>query len=1013
MKNNVYELRKSVMADSIRYLAAFVFVAVASVLLAACTNDNVAGGASGDAGIVAVKDWEVAGVSQKGPFVTGSAVTVQELDGITLKQTGKSFKGTIKSDKGDFAIKDINLQSQYAILEANGYYRDEISGKKSSGQVTLRALTDLKDRKHVNINLLTHLEYERVMYLVTEKKKSIAEAKEQAEREVLATFGIEGDFAESEDLNIFETGDGNAALLAISVLLQSDVDVAGLTERMGEFSISLAEGGSWDDADTKTAIADWACDVDLKGTLANVRKNVESWKYADTVPAFEKFVTNFWWNNYGLGVCNDKRENETKRNVNKLSKLYDEYFVCEKGHWHIPGDEPPASSSSSTLGSSASYSGEPVFGMLTDARDGKVYKTVKLGSQEWMAENLNYAVEGSRCYDNDKKNCEKYGRLYNLEQVLDTTSQAFERGLNNLRLRSDFHPRQGVCPNGWHVPEKAEWDTLFAFAEENGGGEKLESSLLPYDWDDYHEKLNASNKFGFNLIGAGVCHEESGCTGLDTLTYVWTATVVEPEYVMMYSFGGPLTLLFRQKPLPYAYTNMYVTEKHYASIRCVKGEGKKSHNPEKNVVKSSSSGVGSSDSVYNPFDTVPELPAEMAFLDSSYKRMSYASMGEGKQKVWFYSNKTKYSFVESQDSAASEFVKNIGRRGFSYEGAVRNDSARCDYYDDTSYVYVMEKGDVVYKLALTKGAIPSNSNYGFNIKAVVLKDGFKELSTKTSVLPDELFFVDKFLTKPIKPAEEYADGKQTVWRVEGPACGGGCDSFIDELVGDAKENGFVFSGAYSNDSLDNEYTGDSHVYSKTSDGKVYSVVFTKEETVVYNGLTPVPYHSYMYFIKLIVRDANIDEVPTEKKKDYDSPKYREIPEDLKFVVDSTQLMTRAFSNDPKWTVWVRSTLVNYDSTLFDEVLAVADEYAALVTSNGLTLKSKETLTMNELEKKLYNNNTSGWNFGVETTVYTFEKDVEKFRYEILVYAIIEGKSGNLGNRWIECRADIRATIYDK
>lgn len=319
---------------------------------------DLGGGASGDAGITAVVDWEVAGVSQKGPFVTGSAVTVQELDGITLKQTGKSFKGTIKSDKGDFAIKDINLESQYAILEASGYYRDEISGKKSSSQVTLRALTDLKDRKHVNINLLTHLEYERVMYLVTEKKKSIAEAKEQAEKEVLATFGIEGDFAESEDLNIFETGDGNAALLAISVLLQSDVDVAGLTERMGEFSISFAEGGSWDDADTKTAIADWACDIDLKGSLSTVRKNVEDWKYADTVPAFEKYVTNFWWNNYGLGVCNDKRENETKRNINKLSNLYNEYFVCEKGRWHIPGDEPLSSSSFSAPVEALSSSSE-------------------------------------------------------------------------------------------------------------------------------------------------------------------------------------------------------------------------------------------------------------------------------------------------------------------------------------------------------------------------------------------------------------------------------------------------------------------------------------------------------------------------------------------------------------------------------------------------------------------------------------------------------------------------------
>ena len=321
-------------------------LAIGAMFWACSDSDDkdVVGGASGDSGITAVTDWEVAGVSQKGPFVTGSAVTVQELDGITLKQTGKSFKGSIKSDKGDFAIKDINLESQYAILEATGYYRDEVSGKKSSGTVTLRALTDLSNRKTVNINLLTHLEYERVMYLVNKKKMSIADAKAQAEEEVLASFGIEGDFGESEDLNIFKSGDGNAALLAVSVLLQGDVDVAGLTERMGEFSISLAEGGSWDDADTKTAIADWACDVDLKGSLSKVRKNVEGWKYADTVPAFEKYVTNFWWDNYGLGVCNKKRENETKRNVNKLSKLYNEYFVCEKGRWHIPGDEPVSSS---------------------------------------------------------------------------------------------------------------------------------------------------------------------------------------------------------------------------------------------------------------------------------------------------------------------------------------------------------------------------------------------------------------------------------------------------------------------------------------------------------------------------------------------------------------------------------------------------------------------------------------------------------------------------------------------
>ena len=564
--------------------AALVSACVAvSGMFAACTSSDgngLAGGSSEDAGITAVKDWEVAGVSQKGPFVTGSAVTVQELDGITLKQTGKSFKGSIKSDKGDFAIKDINLQSQYAILEASGYYRDEITGKKSTGTVTLRALTDLSNRKTVNINLLTHLEYERVMYLVTEKKMSIAKAKAQADEEILAAFGIEGDFGNSEDLNIFESGDGNAALLAISVLMHADADVAGLTERMGEFSIAIAEGGDWEDADTKAVIADWACDADLKGTLANVRKNVEGWKYADSVPAFEKYVTNFWWDNYGLGQCTKKREGDTKRNVNKLSKLYNEYFVCEGGRWLIPGDDakssssmesPKSSSSSENPPSSSSIdSGEPVFGELTDARDGRVYKTVKLGSQEWMAENLNYAAEGSLCYENDEKNCEKYGRLYNWEVALDTSNRGCGDNFSGCRLRSDFHPREGICPDGWHVPEHAEWDTLFAYADAHGEGESAADALQAYYRDDYLEKTYSSDRFGFNVVPAGVFNGNE-FSGLGTSTEFWTASIETTDWLSYISIT-PSTIHFVKG----SGSNVYMTHiSHAVSVRCVKGQGGK------------------------------------------------------------------------------------------------------------------------------------------------------------------------------------------------------------------------------------------------------------------------------------------------------------------------------------------------------------------------------------------------------------------------------------------------------
>ncbi len=542
-----------------------------SILVTACSDGRQTTGTSEESeGITAVKDWEVAGVSQKGPFVTGSSVTVQELDGITLKQTGKSFKGTIKSDKGDFAIKDINLQSQYAILEASGYYRDEITGKKSTGTVTLRALTDLTKRKTVNINLLTHLEYERVMYLVTEKKMSIAKAKAQADEEILAAFGIDVDFGKSEDLNIFESGDGNAALLAISVLMHADADVAGLTERMGEFSIAIAEGGDWEDADTKAVIADWACDADLKGSLANVRDNVEGWKYADSVPAFEKYVTNFWWDNYGLGQCTSKREGDTKRNVNKLSKMYNEYFVCEGGRWHIPGEEPASSSSGNEPGSSSVDSGEPVFGELTDARDGRVYKTVKLGSQEWMAENLNYAAEGSLCYEDDEKNCEKYGRLYNWEVALDTSNRGCGDNFSGCRLRSDFQPREGICPDGWHVPEHAEWDTLFAYADAHGEGESAGDALQAYYRDDYLEKTYSSDRFGFNVLPAGVFNGKE-FSGLGTSSEFWTASIETTDWLSYISIT-PSTIHFVKG----SGSNVYMTHiSHAVSVRCVKGQGGK------------------------------------------------------------------------------------------------------------------------------------------------------------------------------------------------------------------------------------------------------------------------------------------------------------------------------------------------------------------------------------------------------------------------------------------------------
>ena len=253
----------------------FAMFLIVSLFWACSDGDKTAGGTTEDAGIIA--DLNVAGVTQKGPFVKGSAVTVQGIDCKTLKFTDEKFEGKVKSDKGDFEVKDVNLSSTCAVFEVAGAYLNEVTGKKTKDKLTLHALTDLKDRKNVNINVLTELEYERVMNLVSKEKMSFAEAKEQAEKEVLASFNIKGDVAgsidEAEDLNIFERGDGNAALLAVSVLMQGDADVTALEKRLEKFSDDFAEDGEWNDSKAKKEIAEWAATATENGKLDTIRKN--------------------------------------------------------------------------------------------------------------------------------------------------------------------------------------------------------------------------------------------------------------------------------------------------------------------------------------------------------------------------------------------------------------------------------------------------------------------------------------------------------------------------------------------------------------------------------------------------------------------------------------------------------------------------------------------------------------------------------------------------------------------
>jgi uncharacterized protein (TIGR02145 family) len=127
--------------------------------------------------------------------------------------------------------------------------------------------------------------------------------------------------------------------------------------------------------------------------------------------------------------------------------------------------------------------------VFTDSRDGHKYKTVCIGDQVWMAENLNYDTTGSQCYDFLPANCDTYGRLYDWATVM------------NGAASSNLIPSgvQGICPKGWHVPSNNEWQKLIQVL---GGSTLAGGAMKTVDgWDS--PNVGATNSSGFSALPAG------------------------------------------------------------------------------------------------------------------------------------------------------------------------------------------------------------------------------------------------------------------------------------------------------------------------------------------------------------------------------------------------------------------------------------------------------------------------------------------------------------------------------
>ena len=271
-----------------------------------------------------------------------------------------------------------------------------------------------------------------------------------------------------------------------------------------------------------------------------------------------------------------------------------ENYECDGDEWFRSYDQPKSSSSakssssvtpksSGATGEASSCSALPGgvcdYGTLTDSRDGQTYKTVTIGTQTWMAENLNYAYtdvpyeydgytsdSSSWCYKNEPENCAKYGRLYTWAAAMDSSGTWSTNG-KGCGYGSECSPTgtiRGICPEGWHLPDTTEWNTLFSAVggvqDEDyacwwhGAGTALKST------SGWKKSGNGTDSFGFSALPAGSRYSGGSYSNEGIYADFWSSTERNSNdaYRMHLGYDDDDA-------------DLYCSYKHYGrSVRCLK-----------------------------------------------------------------------------------------------------------------------------------------------------------------------------------------------------------------------------------------------------------------------------------------------------------------------------------------------------------------------------------------------------------------------------------------------------------
>ena len=267
----------------------------------------------------------VSGFAEVGPFTSGGSVSVSSVDAKTMAVGSVAVSSKTISNIGAYSASG-SLTSAIGSFEASGdYFNFALAG--NFPVKSLKAISDLRTRKTVNINVLTHLEYGRVQNLVSKQGLSFTAAKERAEKEILAAFGFKADSTLFEDISVYQMTDAAANLLTLTDAMQANPSL--LDDLLKLTAEDIAADGKLDEDALKALIGDAAFNMDVNADISNL-SIINNDADVMTYTAQKRYL---WASMFNLGSCTEANLNEVKSNNNPKSTIQDKHFACRESGW--------------------------------------------------------------------------------------------------------------------------------------------------------------------------------------------------------------------------------------------------------------------------------------------------------------------------------------------------------------------------------------------------------------------------------------------------------------------------------------------------------------------------------------------------------------------------------------------------------------------------------------------------------------------------------------------------------